>query len=127
MHAKVAPVVRSQQREDLDTVRPVMARAVTPSPTVLRRVIADVIRRLGPVKASASDMQIDRAQLYRQLETGAITIARLEALGPEFGAELGRVLQEHFGPLSTPKARAQQRIRDARAALDDLQQFTEMV
>jgi hypothetical protein len=117
----------SHEVNRLDSVRPVMAKAVTPSHTVLRDVIEDVLRRLGNMKATAADMGIDRAQLYRQLQGGTLTVARLETLGPDFAAELGRLLLESFGPLATPQARARQRIRDARAILDELDQLTEFV
>ncbi len=125
MATTVATARASQEVPDLDGVRPRMAKAVTPSHTELRRVIAEALRRVGPIKATAADMGIDRAQLYRQLENGHLTIEKIEALGPEFASELGRMLLETFGPLSTPKARGKQRIREARAALDELDELLE--
>ena len=104
-----------------------MAKAVTPSHTELRRVIAIALERVGPLKAAAAEMGIDRAQMYRQLQNGHLTIARLEALGPEFGAELGRILLETFGPLSTPKARARQDITEIRRLLNELDQVVELI
>lgn len=117
----------AQEVNPLDGVRPKMAKAVTPSHTELRRVIASAIERVGPMKAAAADMGIDRAQMYRQLQNGHLTIERLETLGPEFGAELGRMLLDAFGPLSTPHARARQDIRDMRRLLDELDQVLEMI
>lgn len=115
----------SQEVNVLDGVRPRMAKAVTPSHAELRRVIASAIERVGPLKSAAADMGIDRAQMYRQLQNGHLTIERLEQLGPEFGAELGRLLLDAFGPLSTPQARAKQDIRDIRRLLDEVDQFLE--
>jgi hypothetical protein len=117
----------SQEVANLDGVRPRMAKAVTPSHTELRRVIALALERVGPLKAAAEEMGIDRAQMYRQLQNGHLTIERLEALGPAFGAELGRMLLDAFGPLSTPQARARQDIREMRRLLDELDQVVEMI
>lgn len=118
---------RSQEVASLDAVRPRMAKAVTPNRTALRRVIALALERVGPLKAAAEDMGIDRAQMYRQLQNGHLTIERLEALGPDFGAELGRMLLDAFGPLSTPQARARQDIREMRRLLEELDQVMEMI
>lgn len=118
---------QSQEVSGLDAVRPRMAKAVTPSHTELRRVIALALERIGPLKAAAEDMGIDRAQMYRQLQNGHLTIERLEALGPAFGAELGRMLLDAFGPLSTPQARARQDIREMRRLLDELDQAVELI
>lgn len=116
---------QSQEVPGLDGVRPRMAKAVTPSHTALRRVIASALERVGPLKAAAADMGIDRAQMYRQLQNGHLTIERLEALGPEFGAELGRMLLDAFGPLSTPQARARQDIREIQRLLNEVEQALE--
>lgn len=118
---------QTQEVPDLDAVRPRMAKAVTPSHTELRRVIASAIERLGPMKAAASDMGIDRAQMYRQLQNGHLTIERLEQLGPEFCAELGRLLLDEFGPLSTPEARMRQNLRDVQRLLNEVEQFLELI
>ena len=123
----MTPASRSQEVHDLDQVRPRMAKAVTPSHSALRRVIALALERVGPLKAAAEDMGIDRAQMYRQLQNGHLTIARLEALGPDFGAELGRMLLDAFGPLSTPQSRARQDIREIRRLLDELDQVVELI
>lgn len=118
---------RSQEVQSVDGVRPRMAKAVTPSHADLRRVITLALERSGPLKAAADDMGIDRAQMYRQLQNGHLTIERLEALGPRFGAELGRMLLDAFGPLSTPQARARQDIREMRRLLDELDQVVELI
>jgi transposase-like protein len=118
---------RSQEVNGLDDVRPRMAKAVTAGHTELRRVIALALERVGPLKSAAADMGIDRAQMYRQLQNGHLTIERLEALGPAFGAELGRMLLDAFGPLSTPEARARQNLRDVRRLLDEVEQLLEHV
>lgn len=127
MSSTLSNGARSQEGTCLDSVRPSMAKAVTPSHTPLRRVIDQVIRQTGNVKAQAGDMQIDRAQLYRQLENGNLTIGRLEALGAAFCAALGRELVEQFGPLTTPAARAKQKVREMRAALEEIDQALELI
>lgn len=127
MPATVKASAPSQEGTSLDHVRPRMAKAVTPSHSELRRVIASAIERVGPLKSAAADMGIDRAQMYRQLQNGHLTIERLEQLGPEFGAELGRMLLDAFGPLSTPQARMRQNLRDVQRLLNEVEQFLEMV
>lgn len=118
---------RSQEVSSLDGVRPRMAKAVAPSHTELRRVIALALERVGPLKAAAEDMGIDRAQMYRQLQNGHLTIERLEALGPAFGAELGRMLLDVFGPLSTPQARVRQNLREIERLLGEVAQAVELI
>lgn len=127
MASTLAQPKPSPEVAKLDGVRPQMAKAVTPSHAELRRVIAGAIERVGPLKAAASEMGIDRAQMYRQLQNGHLTIERLEQLGPEFGAELGRMLLDAFGPLSTPQARMRQNLRDVQRLLNEVEQFLEMV
>jgi transposase-like protein len=127
MRTTVAQPAQAQEVKSLDGVRPRMAKAVTASHTELRRVIALALERTGPLKAAAEEMGIDRAQMYRQLQNGHLTIERLEALGPAFGAELGRMLLDVFGPLSTPQARARQDIREMRRLLDELDQVMELI
>lgn len=127
MSSTVPKAQPSQEVTDLDGLRPRMAKAVTPSHTELRRVIALALERVGPLKAAAEDMGIDRAQMYRQLQNGHLTIERLEALGPAFGAELGRMLLDAFGPLSTPQARCRQNLREVQRLLSEVEQFLELV
>jgi hypothetical protein len=82
MSTSVPKARRSQEVPDLDSVRPVMAKAalpVTPDHTMLRAVIAGVIRSAGKLESTAGDMDIDRAQLYRQMENGHLTVENLEA------------------------------------------------
>ena len=111
--------------QSLDSIRPKPAKAALPvnaNQSSLRPLIAEAIRRVSTQKAAAVDMEIDPAQLTRQLQSGNLTIARLEALGPDYAAELGRLLIETFGPLSTPIARAKQDVREMRALLDRMDQ-----
>jgi len=107
-----------------------MAKAeltVTASHTALRSVIAGVIRSAGKLESTADDMGVDRAQLYRQMENGHLTVERLEALDPVDYVRLGRELLEIYGPLVTPKARAKQRLRESHAALDEIEQLLEFI
>lgn len=121
----------ASHREELASVRPHMARAsVQPQvdTSSLRELAAEAIRATsGKARAAAIDLGIHEASLSRQLKDGTLRLEQLERLGPELLAELGRELVEHFGPLATPKARAHQRIRDARAILDELDQVVELI
>jgi hypothetical protein len=106
-----APRVQSTRLESLDAVCLQPAKAemrVNRDQSPLRVVVSEVIRRVTSQKAAALDMGIDQGQLSRQLQTGRITIERLETLGPLYAAELGRALNEQYGAaIESRQARAQ--------------------
>lgn len=129
MRTNLATASPSHEVPDCDGVRPRMAKAaltVTPSHTVLRDVIARVVKGASMKKeALAAEMGKDRAQMYRQLDNGHLTVEDVDSLGPDLLVTVAEELLQRVGPLATPKARAKQRIRDARALLDELDQFVE--
>lgn len=130
MNSTVTSRSQSQEVPNLDSVRPRMAKAdgaVTVSHTPLRRVIEQAVRALGKLDATAGDMRIDRAQMYRQFENGHLTVEHLERLDVNFYVELGKQLLEHYGPLATPYARAKQKVREAREALNEIDQALELI
>lgn len=125
MHRSLKHTQESTRVSSLDSVRPKPAKAdlaVNDSQSGLKPLIAEAIRRVTSQKAAAADMGIDPAQLTRQLQSGHLTVERLEALGPEYAAELGRLLVETFGPLSSPYARVKQDVREIRQLLDRIDQ-----
>lgn len=97
-----------------------------PAP-LLREVAATAIERTDIQKEIADQIGIHRSRLTHKLKDGSLTLRQLEELGPEFFVILGQELLETFGPLATPQARARQVIRAIRAALDELDQFTELI
>lgn len=120
----------SQEDTRLDSVRPRMARiepTVTASHTPFRRVIEAVIKAQGNVKAAAAEMEIDRAQLHRQMENGHLTVEKLESLDAAFYVALAKELLDEYGPLVTPIARARQKVREMRAALEEIDQVLEYI
>lgn len=121
---------QSTRNQSLDSVRPAQAKAdlrVNDSQSTLRPLIAEAIRRVSSQKAAATDMGIDPAQLTRQLQSGHLTVERLEALGPQYAAELGRLLLEQYGALATPQSRLRQKARDLREIANEIEQAAELV
>lgn len=130
--ARMVPDPAASTRfNSIDPPRPVAGAVdsgVTADQRRLRVVVSDVIRRTGSQKAAAVDMQIDPGQLARQLQTGHLTVERLEALGPAFCAEFGRALIEQYGvELETPDARIHRLARQLRAVADEIDQAAELL
>ena len=120
---------RASTRVDvLDSVRPSPAKAalkVNADQSGLTAVVSDTIRSVTTQKAAAIDMEIDEGQLSRELQTGRLTLARLEKLGPQYAAELGRRLVDAYGSLVSPQAFIREQIREIRRRLDQIEQGVE--
>lgn len=130
MSSSINSAVRSEEVNPLDSIRPKPAKAglsVNASQSPMRGLIAEAIERSGTKKAAAGDMEIDPAQLNRQLQNGHLTVERLESLPAAFAAEFGRLLVEEFAPLATPKARIRELSRRQREIADELAQLSEYV
>lgn len=87
-----------------------------------------LIRHCGSLKAAAISMgQMDQGQLTRDLDSGKFKLERLEMLddAAHFYTALGKELLERYGPLSTPKARGLQKVREIQAACAELIQAIE--
>lgn len=124
MPARMPQAQQSTRVDVLDSVRPMPAKAalkVNDSQSALTAIVSDSIRSVTTQKAAAIDMNIDEGQLSRELQSGRLTIERLERLGPQYAAELGRRLIEQFGTLATPHARLREQIRAIRRAADELE------
>lgn len=130
MASKVAELSPSQEIPNCDDARlPRTARMaqaqlrVTPSHKPLRTVIRDVLRG-SPVKKEAlsAAMEKDRAQMYRQIDNGHLTVEDLEAIAPDVGVALGHALLDAYGPHATPLALALQRLHEARQILDAVEE-----
>lgn len=130
MSSSLQSAARSEEVNSLDSIRLRPAKASLPvkdSQCDVRGLIAETIRVTSSQKAAATDMQIDPAQLTRQLQTGHLTIERIEALGPVFAAKLGERLVQEYAPLVDPKAEARRALREIEARVDTLRQFIEDV
>lgn len=114
----------------LDVGRPTPAKAALPvndSQLTLRSLTGEAIRRTGSQKAAALDMEIDQAQLTRQLQTGHLTLERLEQLGPTRLAELGRLMVETYAPLDSPQARIRQKASELEDMAREFRQIAEYI
>lgn len=136
MGASLPNTAESTRTNSLDSVRPKPAKAdlrnqsastpVNDSQSTLTGIVSAVIRTTGSQKAAALEMGIDPAQLTRQLQSGNLTIGRLEALGPQVLAEIGKELVEQFSPLSDPKDHARRAIQIIEQQLLELRQYVEV-
>ena len=130
MGSSLAADRRSMESNSLDTVEPRMAKASLDGQSRsigLTEVVKDaLIRHYGSLKAAALSMQMDQGQLTRELQSGDFKMRRLES-DAHLATELGKELVERFGPLSTPKARGKQKLREMRAAIEELDQLLEQV
>lgn len=125
----------SREINSLDSLRPSPAKAGLRESTPInpvnggQRPVTEIVSgviRVGSQKAAAIDMGIDPAQLTRQLQSGHLTIARLDALGPDTLARIGKELVEKFGPLSDPKDRARQTCDQIQALVNEIRQYIEV-
>lgn len=118
------------QDKSLVIGRPEMAKAALSDnrgQDRLSGVVIEAARKVyGKQEAAAAHLGKDAGNFSRDVKAGRLPIAQLDELGGEFLAVLGQELVEQFGTLSSPKARAQQTIREMRQKLDELQQFVEV-
>lgn len=130
MSSSIAERQAATPRETLASVRGSAVKAdLKPQvpATSLREVAAEAIRRVTSQKAAATDIGIHEGRLSHKLRDGSLTLAQLEALGPEYGAELGRELVEQYGPLAaSPKEHARKVIHEIEARLVELKQFVDV-
>lgn len=121
----------ASHREELADVRGKPAKAdlrTQGGASSLHEVAADTIRAVcGKASAAAIDIGIHEGHLSRQLSDGTIRLEQLEKLGPAFAAKFGQELVERFGALATPKARGKQKLREIKAAVEELDQLLEQV
>lgn len=131
MPRSLTNTAESTRIDSIDVPRPQPAKAQLPvndGQSSLRGIVSRVIRHNSSQKAAAIDMAIDPGQLTRQLQNGHLTIERLEALGPEFCAELGRQLVEVFGPLAdSPSMRVRNLAQVLRQVEDELTQLADFM
>lgn len=95
--------------------------------TNLRGDAAEAIKRTSGQKGAALTIGLNEGRLSHKNTDGSLTLAQLEALGPAFAVEFATRLLEAYGPLATPKSRAQQKVRELRAAADELDQLLEFI
>ena len=131
MGHSVPNAARSAEVNPLDGVRPRMAKADLDGQSLSREMTSIVrdalVRHFGSLKAAAIDMQIDPGQLTRELDGGKLNLARLAKCGAAFLLKFGELMVEHAQPLSTPKARGMQMVREIETKCQELRQLLEHV
>jgi len=135
MSATMPNAELSREVNSLDGLRPkpvkTSLRESTPVNAVNERqrpvteIVSGVIRAQTQ-KAAAIEMDIDPAQLTRQLQSGHLTIGRLDALSPEALARIGKELHERFAPLADPKEHARRKCDELQAIVNELRQYIEV-
>jgi hypothetical protein len=91
----------------------------------LSGVLKDSARRVyGKQGAAAATVGQAESNFSRDLETIA---RKLEPLGPEYLADLGKGLVETYAPLSTPAGRARELARRQEAIAAELRQLAEYI
>lgn len=118
----------------LDQIPTRMAKAesdrIRPSDPIGLRwadVVTEAVRaHYGSVKAAAISLgDVDPSLMMREFKAGNFRL--LDRADDETKAAVATAVSAAFGPLTSPKARGRQRIRDARSALDDLDQLLEFL
>lgn len=130
MGGSMARQLRTPEINSLDSVRPEPAKAnltVNGGQSPLRSLTAEAIRRTGSQKEAAFEAGVDPAQLTRQLQTGHLTLERLERMGPSRLAELGRLMVETYAPLETPQARIREKAGELETIAREMRQLAEYI
>lgn len=91
----------------------------------MRAPAKDALKRTTKQEVAAAEAGISQSRLSHKFADGSLTVAQMEAFGPTFAAEYGRQLVETFAPLDSPKARAERKLREAQACLDEIRQLVE--
>lgn len=121
--------LRSTPVRSLDGLRPQMAKAVHGGPSAWTVILKDaLIRHYGSLKAAAISMgEYDESQLTRDLASGKFRFERLEHCDESARAFIASAFADAYGHLEDPAARVRRSIRDARRALDEVEQHLEFV
>lgn len=115
MHAPAAATPREKLPETSGQPVKASLRPQVPA-TRLRDVAAEALQQATSQKAAALDIDISEGRL-----------SQLETLGPQYAVKFGEQLIEQFAPLATPIARARQQVKEARRALDEIEQALEVL
>jgi hypothetical protein len=84
-----------------------------------------LVRHFGSLKAAALEMEIDQAQLHRQLESGTLNVARLAKCGDAFAGKFAALLAEHAAAVVNPKVRGFQLLREIDSRVAEIRQLLE--
>lgn len=122
------PVVTGPDKS-LVSVRPTMAKADIPDNTdapSLSPLVKDAAKTAyGKQGAAAAQLAKDEGNFARDVREKRMTLGDMETLGAAFLVAFATGVLTTYGPLATPMSRAKQKVRDARSALDELDQLLE--
>src|SRR6185369_12438766 len=126
MASTMTKPIASKEVQSLDGIRPVMAKAVQPSPTAgsdaVRRAL---VKACGSMKAAAISMGIDQSQLNRELDSERFNLVRVNALDLSERAKFYQQMHQEHEPLDTPQVRAMRLLAEVRRLFDELEQVVE--
>lgn len=120
-----AAIETPQQKLPSPSGRSVRAELHPKDPERSLRVIAkDVIQREKQA-AAAEQIGISEGRLSAKLGDGTLSLGELERLDVAVAVTFAEEVLKRLGPLATPEARMRQQIRNARRALDEIEQGME--
>lgn len=93
----------------------------------MREPAADALKITAKQETAAESAGISQSRLSHKLKDGTLTLAQMEAFGPKYAAEYGRLLVERYAALDTPKARAIRSAREIKALAEELEQAIEHI
>lgn len=92
----------------------------------LSDVVLEAAKRVyGKQGAAAAQLGKNEGNFSRDVKAERLPIGQLRELGPAFLAELGKGLQEQYGPLSSPEARARQTLDTMQECVNELRQYVD--
>lgn len=129
MGSTVTTAERSTEGKAFDHVRPAMAKAALHDQALsieMSAIVRDaLVRHFGSLKAAAIEMDIDQGQLTRELDAGKLNLTRLQRCGAAFLVKFGALMVEHMQPLSSPKVRGFQLLREIEQRVNEVRQLLE--
>jgi hypothetical protein len=131
MSSTVATARQVSHRDSLADVRPTPVKAeLKPQVTAsdLPGLTGRAIRKAhGKMQTAGGVLGMSESQIGRLVNDEDLKLKHLAALGPATLAALGHELVETYAPLDTPLVRAHRLLREAHAALDELEQALELI
>lgn len=129
MSRSMTNAARSTEGNHLDGLRPQMVKAELHDQSLsieMSGVVRDaLIRHFGSLKAAAIEMDIDPAQLTRELEAGKLNLARLSKCGAAFMLKFGQLMVEHAQPLTSPVAQGFKDLNEMERRIQSIRQLLE--
>lgn len=125
--SSVASAPKTTPDKVVVTPKPTMAKAALRDNS-LQKTLSNVVKTAGKQTyqkqgAMAATLGKDEGNFSRDVDAGRMTLAELAALGPDFLAAFASLSAEEFAKLSSPQQRMRLRVQEARAIIDEFDQY----